>query len=597
MAVELPEDYRELVSLYFDTRAVELSQLADAISSRDFAAVARIGHNLQGSSASFGFDEAHAIGRELEAAGSRGDAPAVGRLAERLHRFLDGVEVRFIAPAGSPSRVRSPVRFPMLDRELLIDALEGSMLAVFDWDVAADEVRLSATWPAMLGGAPGETRATRDELLAIVHPDDVDRVASAAIDALRGRSAHYDVEHRVRRFDGSYIWIHSRGKVTARDPEGRALRFSGTNADITARVVAEQRLKERELQLHQLIDTMPAAIVVFGPDERMLFHNRTYTQLMNLPDEDLTGRLVRDVIGAERYGAVAPHMREVLAGRVQRFEQRIADDAGRATDFEVVYTPLRDAEDRVTAAIAVRFDITHLKDLDRMKDRFVAVASHELRTPLAAMRGSLGLLQGGVAGELPEEARSLVDIAVQNCERLVRMADDLLDLEKMAAGQMAYRIRALDWNRVLAVALESSRGFIASHGVRFELKPHESLRVRGDEDRLIQVLSNLLFNAAKFSPRGSVVTVSAGRHAPGRIRTSVRDHGPGIPESFRARVFQRFAQADTEDSRATEGTGLGLAISREIVERLGGRIGFDAAQGGGTVFWFDLPEATPARTP
>ncbi len=486
---------------------------------------------------------------------------------------------------------------PMLDRELLVEALEGSMLAVFDWDVAADEVRLSATWSSMLGGASGEARTTRDELLALVHPDDVDLVTNAAIEALTGRSPRYDVEHRVRRLDGSYIWIHSRGKVTARDPHGMALRFSGTNSDVTARVVAEQRLQERELQLRQLIDTMPAAIVVFGTDERMLFNNRTYTRLMGLPDADLTGRLVRDVIGEERYGLVAPHMREVLAGRVQRFEQRIVDESGRAIDFDVVYTPLRDAEGGVTAALAVRFDITHLKDLDRMKDRFVAIASHELRTPLTAMRGSLGLLQGGVAGELPEEARALVEIAVQNCERLVRMADDLLDLEKMGAGHMAYRIQALDWNRVLAVALESSRGYVASHGVRFELRPHESLRVRGDEDRLIQVLSNLLFNAAKFSPRGSVVTVGAGRHATGWIRTTVRDRGPGIPESFRSRVFQRFAQADAENSRATEGTGLGLAISREIVEQLGGRIGFDAAQDGGTVFWFDLPEATPGRMP
>jgi signal transduction histidine kinase len=115
--------------------------------------------------------------------------------------------------------------------------------------------------------------------------------------------------------------------------------------------------------------------------------------------------------------------------------------------------------------------------------------------------------------------------------------------------------------------------------------------VRGDSDRLIQVLSNLLFNAAKFSPEGSVVTVSAERHGEGWIRTSVRDRGIGIAENFRAHVFERFAQAETGDARRREGTGLGLAISREIIEQLGGRIGFDAAQGGGTVFWFDVPQS------
>jgi len=132
--------------------------------------------------------------------------------------------------------------------------------------------------------------------------------------------------------------------------------------------------------------------------------------------------------------------------------------------------------------------------------------------------------------------------------------------------------------------------------VLFELDRPQGLRVRGDEDRLIQVLSNLLFNAAKFSPRGSVVTVSARALVDSWVRTSVRDRGPGIPEHFRGRIFQRFAQADMGEDRRSEGSGLGLAISREIVERLGGRIGFDDAQGGGTVFWFDLPGTLDAST-
>ncbi len=186
---------------------------------------------------------------------------------------------------------------------------------------------------------------------------------------------------------------------------------------------------------------------------------------------------------------------------------------------------------------------------------------------------------------------------MQNCERLVRLVNDLLDIEKIAtAGHGAFRIALLDWPAVLRQAIESSRGFVESYGVAFELSGRTDLRVRGDEDRLIQVLSNLLFNAAKFSPRGSVVTVSARPLADSWVRTSVRDRGPGIPEHFRERIFQRFAQAHMGEDRPAEGSGLGLAISREIIERLGGRIGFDAAQGGGTVFWFDLPGAIESST-
>ena len=233
----------------------------------------------------------------------------------------------------------------------------------------------------------------------------------------------------------------------------------------------------------------------------------------------------------------------------------------------------------MTAALAVRFDITHLKDLDRMKDRFVAIASHELRTPLTAMRGSLGLLQGGVAGELPGEARSLVDIAVQNCERLVRIVER--PARPGEDGRGPHGVSHRDPRLELACSRWRSNRAAASsprYGVRFELQPHESLRVRGDEDRLIQVLSNLLFNAAKFSPRGSVVTVGAEPpRASGGSAPRCATAAPGSRRSSAARVFQRFAQADAERfKRATEGTGLGLAISREIVEQLGGRIGFDA---------------------
>jgi Signal transduction histidine kinase len=189
-----------------------------------------------------------------------------------------------------------------------------------------------------------------------------------------------------------------------------------------------------------------------------------------------------------------------------------------------------------------------------------------------------------------------VGIAMQNCERLVRLVNDLLGLEKITAGHGAFRIALLDWGAVLEQAIDSSRGFVESYGVVFELERPPGLRVRGDEDRLIQVLSNLLFNAAKFSPRGSVVTVSARALVDSWVRTSVRDRGPGIPEHFRGRIFQRFAQADMGEDRRSEGSGLGLAISREIVERLGGRIGFDDAEGGGTVFWFDLPGTLETAT-
>jgi len=204
----------------------------------------------------------------------------------------------FWAFARTRNALQRALREASVARDRLNDALEGSLLAVFDWDmVGGSSVRLSPTWPVMLGGEAIGTQLTAAELFALVHPDDVQKVRDAVVETLKGNVPRYDVVHRVRRSDGTYAWVHSRGKVTARDARGRATRFAGTNADISARVIAEERLKEREMQLRQLIDTMPAAIVVFGTDEHVLFHNRAYLELTGLSAEAVNGRRMQEVVG------------------------------------------------------------------------------------------------------------------------------------------------------------------------------------------------------------------------------------------------------------------------------------------------------------
>jgi PAS domain S-box-containing protein len=241
-------------------------------------------------------------------------------------------------------------------------------------------------------------------------------------------------------------------------------------------------------------------------------------------------------------------------------------------------------------------DISDRRHVERLKDEFVSTVSHELRTPLTSIAGSLGLVAGGAAGELPEKAARLISIAQSNSQRLVRLINDVLDLEKLESGKLPFQFSVLDVRDVAQRAIDGVRGYADQLGVELLLADGPSAPVRGDPDRLVQVVTNLLSNAAKYSPPGEAVRVKVERDG-SNVRLSVTDRGPGVPEAFRDRIFTRFAQADSSDTRIKGGTGLGLYIAREIAERHGGRLWFESPQGGGAAFHLELPliEDLPVR--
>ncbi len=238
-----------------------------------------------------------------------------------------------------------------------------------------------------------------------------------------------------------------------------------------------------------------------------------------------------------------------------------------------------------------------LESLDRAKDEFVSVVSHELRTPLTSIHGALGLLRAGRGASLPPDAGELIDIAVRSSQRLVQLVNDLLDIEKLEAGKVRFALAPVDLTRLVEQAVEATRPHAAEQGVRLRVANGAAGgRVLADPGRLSQVLANLLSNAVKFSPREEEALVSTGRRE-GRLRVTVADRGHGVPEEFRSRIFQKFAQADSTDARERGGTGLGLSISKAIVERMGGVIGFVSRPREGAAFWFELPELQEPRGP
>ncbi|MBN8885561.1 MAG: response regulator [Rudaea sp.] len=240
-------------------------------------------------------------------------------------------------------------------------------------------------------------------------------------------------------------------------------------------------------------------------------------------------------------------------------------------------------------------DIANRKQVEQMKNEFVSTVSHELRTPLTSIMGALGLLAGGVGGSLSTESKTLVDIAHKNSERLVRLINDILDIEKIESGRMHFDLRPVELSPLVEQAIAANQVYAKQLGVTFAFDtqyPHARANI--DSDRLMQVLTNLMGNAAKFSSQGSSVEIRLSKEQ-NMVRFEITDHGSGIPESFRDKIFSKFSQADSSDARQKGGTGLGLSISKAIIEAMGGSIGFSSQQGKGTTFYFRLPEWTESE--
>ena len=318
-----------------------------------------------------------------------------------------------------------------------------------------------------------------------------------------------------------------------------------------------------EARYRGLLEAAPDAMVVVNQEGNIVILNVQAEKQFGYRRDELLGQKVTSIIAegfAERL--ISDDLRsaeEALAQQIGTGIELVGQRKdGSKFPIEIMLSPLESAEGiLVTAAIR---DISKRKKLERMKDEFVSSVSHELRTPLTSISGSFGLLMANAAGTLPDVAMRLLSIAHANSQRLVRLVNDILDIEKMEAGRVIFNLAKVEVRLMVEQAIEANRGFAESHGVRIRLDEASSTcDVRADPDRLAQVITNLLSNAIKFSPADKEVLISVVSKSD-RVRIVVRDHGPGISPAFRPHVFERFAQADGTTTRQSGGTGLGLSI-------------------------------------
>jgi PAS domain S-box-containing protein len=410
--------------------------------------------------------------------------------------------------------------------------------------------------------------------------------------AARGIEDRLDLDH-IRK-DGSRLPANV--SITAlRDHKTEIIGYLIIANDNSAVQLAKDAAKREAVaqEMFRLaVEVCPSGMLMVDREGKIVMANAEIERQFGYARDELIGEPVDMLVPVGPRHQHAAHRKAFnLRPETRRVEAR-ADLSGLRKDgsefsAEVSLNPIE--ADGSLLVLGVVVDVSERKRIERLKAEFVATVSHELRTPLTSIAGALGLLAGNAAGKLPASAKRLVTIAYSNSLRLVRLLNDILDIEKMESGKVVFDFKRVEVRSLVEQAIEAIRAMAKGGDVRIRLdSASAAVEVRADPDRLVQAVTNLLSNAVKFSPPGEEIVVAVeARNETARV--SVRDHGHGVPDEFKPHIFEKFAQADATDARRKGGTGLGLSIVKEIVERLDGEVGFDDAPGGGSIFYLDLP--------
>ena len=381
------------------------------------------------------------------------------------------------------------------------------------------------------------------------------------------------------------------------DEHGEAVGYLGMATDITDLAEATRALQQSESRFRSMVSNLPGAVYRRRPD-----HQLSMSYLSN-EIEHITGYPAVDLVDNRRrsYASIVhPDDLSALRERIQgtrsepTFEltYRLIHANGQIVQVREKGRAEFAADDSLIGFDGFIWDVTEQIRIEQMKAQFVSTVSHELRTPLTAISGALKLIHGGALGTIPENMRRLLGIAVQNSDNLHSLINDLLDMDKLTAGQLQIQLQDQPLRPLLEQALELNQSYADQFQVTQLLDPIDDVVVSVDRQRFGQILANLLSNAAKFSRRQGRIWLGA-QYLGDQVEISVRDEGIGIPSTEHERIFDKFFQVDSTSTRSRTGSGLGLAITRELARRMAGEVGFESSEGVGSRFWVRLPCKNP----
>lgn len=463
-------------------------------------------------------------------------------------------------------------------------------MGIWSYDNATQNV----DWNDMnyiLHGIPRSASNAYEIWESAVHPDDLMAMKPLLIGLGSDLQKVVEFEYRYTHPELGERLFLSRAQVIYINAEGHR-RYTGTNLDVTESRRLQKRLEQSVEKTIAILENAHDSIITIDNAGVIISFNRAAENLFGHSAGEVIGKNVTTLMPANYAKHHSDYISTYLKGREASKINRVTQlDALRANGdvfpMEIAVSETKDDTDVIFIGI-VR-DLTERNKIDRMKSELVATVSHELRTPLTSVSGALALLKGGVAGKMSEQGIELLDAAIRNSQRLTRLIEDLLDIETLSSDRMTFNYATHSIDVLLKQALEANVHYAERSGISLELKkPLPDVSIRVDEVRFVQIISNFLSNAVKFSPPGERVAIEA-TFVDDEVICSVTDSGPGIPEEFRERLFQRFAQVDSSDTRSTSGTGLGLAISKQLAVNMNGSVSYEPATGGGARFWVRFP--------